>query len=124
MNFSYEGNIIDAESGESDLDFGTCGDGDRNPRLSIPFHHCRLGRAGSCAPPCTVPSCALPSGMPGCSNSGDASLHTGFHSMLQLPLLPVQNQCPRPSQPLIDYSQSIILTSDEYLGSMEAKAKK
>ena len=117
-------NVIHVEAGDSNLDFRPCGNGDTNPRVSIPFHQRRLGRAGSRAPPCAVPGCALPSAMPDSTNSGDASSQTGFHSLLELPLLPAQNQRPQPSQPLIDYSQSIILTSDEYLASMEAKAKK
>ena len=117
-------NVIHAESGDDDFDGRPCSNGDTNPTLSIAFHQRRSGRAGSRAPPCTVRGCALPSGMPDSTNSRDASTQIGFHTLLELPLLLVRNQRPQPSQPLIDYSQSIILTSDEYLASMEVKAKK
>jgi hypothetical protein len=45
------------------------------------------------------------------------------HQFLQLPEVPVLERCCRSrEEPLIDYSKSIILTSNDYLQSMELKA--
>ena len=44
--------------------------------------------------------------------------------MLQLLSIPIAPPSRRTSKPLVDYSRNILLTSHEYLQTIEAKAKK
>ena len=58
------------------------------------------------------------------SLSETALLGRDISSFLELPQIHMQPRIQRTLEPLVDYSQSILLTSDNYLQSMAAKAQK
>ena len=65
-----------------------------------------------------------------CAGSSDGSRdhrvrNTTLDALLELPDLPLarEKRCPK-TQPLVDYSKSILLTSSQYLETMELKAQR
>ena len=78
-----------------------------------PALRCRMDRCGTHRACCTASK--------GIKNRPD-SLTLAFQSMLQLTYFPVSTTGKQKSEPLVDYSSSILLMSNEYLDNMKEKA--